>query len=330
MVASKLQALARTAPGGVFCSRELNDIGFGSGSITSMIRRCILHKEVHRWYSLVGAPLDPKACLHLPLRYAEELDSDGFAAVSDEGTLALFGAPGFALPCRPTLLIRRGRRMRVSDAPWDVQHVSEIPRVLRHRGVTTVHPLRAIADHARDPKVSDRVLRNAVDFIRNQLRLTQLDLAGEWATVTHPGGTRMMRMLADGVFDMESDGERDAHAALFQAYPPAPDCQVTVLGSLRADFAYVFSGLVLEYLGKPHDGKADEDATRGHALERAGLKVIYITKSMTRDDPRSFMAWVHGVRRDRERRILEGSLAQPHVPAQHGRLTPLRTLVPLG
>ena len=79
-------------------------------------------------------------------------------------------------------------------------------------------------------------------------------LVGRWKEIGHPGGRHLYAMK--GAFAQESEGERDAFAALFADDPYPPDCQVVLLERLRVDFAYLYAGLFMEYLGEPHNARS--------------------------------------------------------------------------
>ena len=104
---------------------------------------------------------------------------------------------------------------------------------------------------------------------------------------------------------------------------------MVLVEQLRVDFVFLSAALIIEYAGRVHDGQVDRDATRIYALERLGYRVIVVTRSMLRD-PAALVAHIHDVRLRRERMIAAGLLARPPLPPQPPRLTPLRTLTPLG
>ncbi|MEE8599699.1 hypothetical protein [Euzebya tangerina] len=156
------------------------------------------------------------------------------------------------------------------------------------------------------------------------------ELVHAWQLLTHAGATRLLRMAEAGDLEHESVAERTVYREVFQAFPPAPDCQVWLAPDIRVDYAYLAAGMVLEYLGEAaHAHSVDRDGTRTYALRRLGFDMFGITKSMLKDKP-GLAATVHSTRREREQLILDGRLPRPAVPAQPDRLTPLRTLHALG
>lgn len=342
--------LARRDPAGLVDSRALAAAGHGPAAVSRWVAAGLLERLAPGVLRVAGAPVPPTQCLHVPLRYLARSGSRQATASDDHGpsrpaarpdagagdalvtggaALAAMAVPGFPLPCRPLVLVQHGRRVRLRDAPFDVRQ-GDLARVTAERwqGVATVDPARALADLAGQSPLGDRPLRQAVYDVVNRLRIPVVDLVASWRGVRHPGATRLRRMADEGVFEVESEGEWDLFR-LFRQHPPLPDCQVVVTGWIRVDFVFLFAGLVLEYLGGVHDGRADEDATRVHAVERLGLEVMLVSRSMLRDGA-ALMAHVHERRRRREELMARGLLPRAPLPVQPPRLTPLRTLVPLG
>ena len=204
--------------------------------------------------------------------------------------------------------------------------LARVPRE-RHQGVGTADPAQALADIAWSGAPDDRALRVLVDAVRWHLGWSAVRLVGRWKEIGHPGGRHLYAMK--GAFAQESEGERDAFAALFADDPYPPDCQVVLLERLRVDFAYLYAGLFMEYLGEPHNTQVDADTTRTFALERPRYRGVGITKSMLRhaDLVREHL---HGLRLEREQLVGEGRLVLPPLPPQPPRLFPLRTLTPGG
>ncbi len=271
-------------------------------------------------------------CLHLPLRYLEmRRPSDCAPAIaSGHAVLAAMGTPGFELPSPPLILVELRQRPRDNPSTHTIRRtdLAGVERIAwRGLDLTVAH--RALADTALDVTVTDAVLRNALDHLRNTRQLLLHEAVEAWRSIPHDGARRLLAMYDAGVFDFESDGERSAFEALFVDHPPAPDCQVVLVGNLRCDFAFLSAALTIEYVGKVHDGRANEDSTRAFAIERIGHRTIRVSRSMIRE-PRPLMEHIHNLRREREHLISLGVLRRPPLPPQPPRRIPLRTLRPLG
>lgn len=322
--------LARRSAGGLLSLPDLASAGYDRRRAAAWARGGLLERVMPGWYRVAGWPVPPEQCLHVPLRYLAGCSTTGPPPLlSGEAALALRGTEGFALPCRPLVLVNQGRRVRLTGAPFTVRHVrlDQQPRE-RVQGLEVADPARSLADAALSPRTVDRTLRVAVDDLRNRYRLPAADLVARWqAEARHPGARRLLAMSE--AFEQDSEGERDAFARLFRCCPPLPDCQVQLTERFRVDFAFLFAALVIEYLGDVHDGQADRDTSRTFALERLGHRVIGVTRSMLRHSG-EVVAHIHAVRRDRERLMLEGRLRRPPLPPQPPRLVPLRTLTPSG
>lgn len=338
MVPTAVMELARRDPAGLISRAQLAQAGMSGPTVSRLVARGVLERLASGLFRVAGRPVPPTQCLHVPVRYltgSTETDPSALpprrrALITGVGALAAMGVPGFPLPCRPTALVDRGRRVRVTGVAFDVQR-AELRQVdgLRWQGVPTVTAARAIADLALDPAVSDQTLRQAVYDVVNAQRIRAVDLVRAWQAIRRVGAGRLVRMADAGIFDVESEGELDLYLNVFHRHPPLPDCQVLLAGQIRVDFVFLFAALVIEYVGGPHDGRADRDATRAAALQQLGHAVVFVSKSMVRDRA-GLATHLHGLRREREDLMARGLLRRPPLPRQPDRLVPLRTLVPLG
>lgn len=332
--------LALASPVGLIDSRSVLRAGYTSWDLTAWVDAGLLERIVLGWYRVAGHPVPPAQCLHLPLRYLERRQRNWTrepgswvppAALTGAAATAAYGARTFPLPLDPDVLVEQHRRVRVADPPFRVHHTDM--RALRWRrlgDLVLADPARTLRDLAADPEVTDVQVRTTVDALVNLLRLRVVDLIAEWTRLGGRGARRLLAMAASGTFDVESEGERVALATLFEEFPPAPDCQVWIAPDLRVDFVFVFAALILEYYGEEaHAGTVDRDGRRVWRLRRGHFDALIITKGMLRDRV-ELASYIHDVRRQRERDMLAGRIPRPPLPAQPGRRTPLRTLVPLG
>lgn len=266
-------------------------------------------------------------CLHLALRYLEQRRPDHRLPEIIGGTAALGvrGVTTFSLPRPPLVLTHSERRPRKPHDLFTTLRcdLSRVPHE-QVRGVTVADVPLALAHAADEPDVTGKQLRLAVDDLRGQRMLDLPAAARQWATMSTRGARRLLQMVADGDFEQESEGERDAFRRLFATHPPAPDCQVWLTPSIRVDFLFIAAALVVEYHGGDHDYTVDKDSTRGWALRNLGCEVIAVTKSMMRDSG-GLAAGIHRIRVQREHLIASGHLRPLQVPAQPPRLSPLRT-----
>lgn len=321
MLPSAVEGLTRRNAGLIDLG-EIRRLGFDRRRAAEWVTAGWLERVVPGVYRKPGAA-PPEQCLHIPLRYLHRDEP----VLTATGALAWFGTEGFELPCVPTVLVPRTRQLRLASAPFTIQRTALdlVPR-WAFRGLHVAAPARALADAALIPSTGDKALRVAVDHVRQRFGLHATQLVQEWQGIRHRGARRLLAMAAEGVFEQESEGERDAFQTVFRPHPPVPDCQVVLAGGVRVDFAFLFAALVIEYLGAVHNRQVDRDTRRTYGLERHGLRVIAMTKSMLRDAD-GLAAHIHGIRRHRERLMRQGLLRPPPLPAPGPRLTPLRTVM---
>lgn len=326
-------AVFHAAPGGVVTTRDLGRVGHHRFEVASWAAAGLTKRLLHGAYRLAEAPVPPDQCLHLPLRYLGQRTPRDFRtpAITGVGGLAAYDCGPFELPVHPLVLVDPRCRVRRSELPFSVRRTASDDGEDRvAMAVRVAEPARALADAALLRDVPDEALRQAIDDVRNVRLTTSWEIARRLPEVNHAGSRRLLAMVADGVLDQESDGERLAYNRLFVDHPPVPDCQVVVLRSFRVDFVYVSAGLVVEYYGRDaHRDRVERDATRVMALEQSGYRVIVVTHSMLRDAA-GLSHHIHSIRRQREQQIHHGEIRIPPLPLQPPRLTPLRTLHPFG
>lgn len=318
-------------PGLIATTRELTRLGFHRLEVAAWAREGLTERILHGLYRRADDPVPADQCLHVPLRYMAQRCGDRHALplITAEGGLAAIGVDLFTLPLEPLVLVARECRVRSPKLPFRVRHADlEELEPVSLKGLRLAPPWRLVADTALNPSRSDDELVHVVDALRHERLAEAFDLVQAWEAASgfHPGARRMCGIAATGVLEQESPGEREAFRVLFKAFPPLPDCQVVCHGAFRVDFVFLSAGLIIEYHGQAaHRDQVDRDATRIHALERAGYRVIVVTASMLRD-AEGLAAWIHRVRVDRARRISAGELPLPVLPPQPPRLVPLRTL----
>lgn len=331
---SDVVAAFERAPGRILGTRDLVALGHHRMTVAAWAADTHLERILHGLYRRADDPPPLDQGLHVAQRYLDLRRPAAHAEPLLSGGAALEVLLGSERRVhRPLVLVDGRTRPRLDELPFDVRRtlrVGALPPWCTVAGLRLVCPARGLADLAHDPAVTDVALRVAMDEIRNRRLLTTVELAERIGRGRGAGAARLRRVVDDGALEQESEGERTAFALLFGPRPPQPDCQVVCLGSLRVDFAFIAAGLVVEYHGDDaHRHRVDHDATRAHALERAGWRVIVVTATML-EDAASLAVWIHRIRREREQLIASGALRQPTLPPQPARLIPLRTLHPSG
>lgn len=325
-IPDRAQKVLRAAPGGLVPVRTLVRMGFHRQEVAAWAQGGLCDHPAHGVYGALEH--DPaQRRLHLPQTYLD------LRRPPEHGPSLLTGVAGLTahdvpdLPdLTPTVLVDRRCTARVPGLPFTTRR-TDLSRV----GADRAHKLRvrcaaeAVADAVVEDGVTPLHVRVAVDDLRNRGVFTLPDAVRTWSTMRGRGARTLMRWVDEGVFEQESEGERDAFRLLLAHDPPLADCQVEMVGPLRVDFVYLDAGYIIEYHGDPHNGTADADATRTDVFEQRGLRVKVVTKSMLRDAPR-VRAQIQHVRQDRAHRVRTGQLILPPLQPQPERVYPLRTL----
>lgn len=317
-------AAARFAAGhGVATLTELAAAGWDRFAVAAWATAGLVERLVPGLYRAVEAPRTGEQRVAVPLRYLDDEPRRGRepARVTGAAALALDGIEGFRVPDRPTVLVDPARRVRLPDAPFQVRRAQVPPRDRCHiAGFPAVRAGRALADAALDEAVTDKMLRVGFDHARWRGRVRLEQFAARMAELRGHRGARRLLVLHDaGDLLMESEGERAAFAALFAAYPPAPERQIWVLPGIRVDFVYLRAALVLEYLGKDaHAAQIEEDAARTWRLRRGGYEILPLTSGLL-PHAEALMRDVHRIRREREALAAEGRLLVAPLPPRPGR-----------
>lgn len=321
-------------PAGLFCRKQVFKAGHGDASITRWLRADLITRLAPGWYrddAVVRHPLERQ---HLVEAYFAMSSLDPLPVITGTAALECYGILGASASptAPPVILVPWSGRVRIRSTPFLVHHqrdLAEVP-VRRVNGLRVASPARALADaFAVEGTSLDEVVHLAYNTV-NALRLRPMELLEEWTRSRDLGSARLVELARTGVLDVESPAEWLLLQEVFGLFPPAPDPQVQVTERHRADFAYVFAALVLEYQSERfHTHRIDEDGVRMSDYRREGWDALAITKSMVRD-AQGTAELVHALRRQREEMMLEGRLPRPRLPRQGPRRSPLRTLVPLG
>lgn len=328
-----LATLFRTDPHLLLTTSELCAHGYSREQIIALAQLDEIDRLLHGLYTLADVEVPSTQRAAIPLRYLGQRQPEDHqpAVLTGPVPLAAHEVGPFHLTQIPTVNVDPRCRVRPDNHRFRVRRRPlDVDSIRMAKNLRTAPLGVCLADTAADNGVSDKALRLTVQQVRTKRLSDMPALRAEWRTIRNAGSRRLEELLAAGEFEFESEGERDAFHALFDGFPPQPDCQVLVLGQLRADFVFVSAGLIIEYYGKDvHASQVDADAARVHALEAAGWRVIVVTVSMLRN-ARRVAARIHAVRREREQRIQAGELLAPTLPSQPPRTRPLRTLLPFG
>jgi hypothetical protein len=149
--------------------------------------------------------------------------------------------------------------------------------------VTTGKPLRVAVDSARWRGLTHP----------ERLRRCAERLAGH----RHEGATRIMELLDEGTFEVESEGER-AMRPIFASLTPPPRWQHWVAPDIRVDMLLGDAPVVCEYLGEEAHGTVEQrkrDDERDRGLRRLGYLPVYVTKADL-EEPHVLLARVLGAR----------------------------------
>ena len=333
MLPPSVLALIQRDPAGLLRRRDVVALGFSDMAIRRWVDAELLARVARGLYRRPGRR-HPREELHIPLRYLEAKVGRGGVLTGAAGLSAL-GVPGVDVPAQPMVLLDHHLEVRVREAPWSIRN-ADLGAVWteHHHGLVVAEPARCLADLATEGPTlpTEEDLLDVVDATRSARQLSAPSLADRWASMRrHPGAVRLLDLYDRGLLDLDSAGERRAFDALFGRRPPAPDCQVWVLPSRRADFVFIAAALVIEYHGiAAHRDRIDADAVRAHELTAAGWHVIVVTRSLVRPHAERCASTIHQLRRTRERLIADGAIPRPSLPAQRRRRVPLQTVHPLG
>lgn len=327
-----LTTIAMQHPAGIITRRQILRCGATDREIHRWVRDGVLERHAPGHFRLASLPPHPQFDLHLPMTYLWDRPLPAPARLSGAAGLRALQVGGVEDLGPPLVLLPSGSQVRVRNAPWRTRYAD----LRRDEGLRLSHlrvasAARVLADLAEDG-AEEKALLVASDELRNRLRIGIVDLMAVWRELRLNGARRMLMLAEEGKLDAESMGERRALARLFAAHPPVPDQQVQVTPRRRADFAFVFAALIVEYNGEgPHAMQMDADAMRTSEIRAPGWDLVTVTRSMVQEDQAAITAErIHRIRLERESAMLSGALQRPPLPAQPPRRTPLRTVLPLG
>lgn len=306
----------------------MNAQGHDSTQISQWLQAGLLERLLPGWYRDPNDIVPPLQHILVAWAYLATLRPDSPLVLAGEAALAV-GGLDLPTPAIPLFLVEHGRRVRVPNQPFRTAQRRGLPRKPPDPTRLVLQPpAPAIADVLTERSLTDDQLRELVYRIMNHFRLSATDLVHAWNHLRPQQVSRLMALVADGSLQHESPAERSTLLDVLSQHPPAPDCQVWLAPGIRVDFVYLFAALVLEYHGEEaHEGTVDHDSNRAYTLNQLGNETLVITKSMKRDKA-GLATYIHQRRREREELFLTGRLRRPPLPAQPGRLVPLRTLHP--
>lgn len=216
------------------------------------------------------------------------------ARASGPAVLGMFGVEGFGSRDPFEVLVPRGRTVTnvgftvVPDPAPGADHA-------RLGCIPAVTATRGLLESART--IRGRRLRVGIDSAQ-WLRLTTLPKLERRAQALghHEGAMVVAAMIADGVFNQESEGERDL-ADFLATFDLPPLWQHWVTPRIRVDAVWLDVRLVLEYDGAIHQQEhiRIRDHERERELRRLGFVVVRITAADLRH-PQILRARLLGLR----------------------------------
>lgn len=274
---------------GLITRRQLLDYGHTAGEIEGMVERELLVVVQRAVYGPPGAGEPPERPA-----MARVLRSNG-GKLTGPHALALLGIEAFTTADQIWVLLPPGRRL--CNVDFEV-HEDPAPDYMNAKilCVPAVTATRSWVDTAA-VFGGTRPVRAAFDELRWR-GLTNVDRALRCAEHLRADG--VTALLGSGVFDYDSEGERDA-AVLMLGMRPQPVLQFKVSKRYRVDFCWPNVKLVVEYLGKRrHDGIDDEaiDLVRDAELRGLGYEIIYLRSGDLRA-PKATRARVEAAHRAR-------------------------------
>lgn len=249
---------------------------------------------------LRGAPIPPQQA-HMAATIRAR------ARLTGEGLLAMLGVEGCRLDARPAVVVEAGRR--VTGVSYAVFARDLCPTATASVGVIpAVRPEDAVLDFAADPHHDDRRVRTVTDAAqwKRVVDLGRLDRRAH-ELLGHPGARRYRAMRATGVFDVESEGERELLAFLGPFARFFRTRVTDVVPGRRLDLYEDASRLDLEYDGEDyHRGEAD--ALRDAEVRAHDVEVIRVRADDIRgSQAAATLARILAVRASRVARLARGA-----------------------
>ncbi|MGH3441519.1 MAG: hypothetical protein ACRDUY_05640 [Nitriliruptorales bacterium] len=248
------------------------------GQIDGLVRRRAFETVLYGVYRLAGS-----AVPHEQRGMAAVLRCWPTARLSGPYVLGLLGVEGFSLEDPFVVLVPRDRQ--ITNVPFRTVRTSwPLVRGPTARNIPIVAPGRAFMDAA--PLVTDRRLIVGIDSAgwRGTLRPDRL-VTTVRRDPRHPGSRVILRLLAQGVFEQESMGERELKPVLDGIDPPG-EWGVWVAPDIKVDFFWRDCQMAIEYAGRDHHTSApqrEKDAVRDARLRMLGIYVVHVTKEDLRD-----------------------------------------------
>jgi hypothetical protein len=283
---------------GVVTRPQLLELAFSSTVVDGWVRAEHLEKVVIAGVPLVGT-YRVRGCPDFPEQSARAAVERcrPRAALTGPVVLGGLGIEGFTWSS--TLMVRVPLDRWVTGVPFTVLRD---PLFDKHRATVGEMdgstPTRAIMDTALT--VRGKPLVTAIDSAKfksltSNGRLEQC--AAPLAALGHAGAITVQALLADGLLQQESHGERAMAPILSQLQPPVR-WQHWISSEIRVDAALADVPISVEYLGKAEHGgavKQAEDAERHRQVRRLGWHPIYVLKEHLRE-PAVLLARILGAR----------------------------------
>jgi Transcriptional regulator, AbiEi antitoxin len=284
---------------GIITRRQLTASGYTAGNIDGWRRRGHLVGVAHGVYRIPGAPRTPQQFI-----IATVLRAGTGAKAGPRTSAALHRLEGFTLGRGADVVVPPARK--VTAVPFQVHRfdvgdpdettLEAIP------ALTAARTLIEIAD-----SLPDRRLRIAVDSARRRQRVSLEQLVESCERLGHrPGAAVLGAMLEEGVFALDSEGERTLRETVFLGLDWQLEGQVTdLVPGRRLDLAERLSLMGFEYDSRAHHvlpTDRDNDGMRDLESADHGVLIVRITAGMIR---RHLEETRERIIRIRERRLRE-------------------------
>lgn len=219
------------------------------------------------------------------------------SALTGPALLGCLGVEGFTE--ESTIMVRVPMDRWVAKVPFTVLRDPLIAAERAALGpIRASTATRALIDAAM--VITGKPLRVAVDSARwrGLTRMRRLRRCAErLAAHRHEGAARIVALLDEGTFDVESEGER-AMRPVFASMTPPPRWQHWVAPDIRVDMLLADAPVVCEYLGEAAHGSGEQrarDDERDRRIRRLGYLPVYVTKDDLKQ-PQVLLARVLGAR----------------------------------
>ena len=277
-------------------------------NVDAWLRAGLLARTYRGVWHAPGAPETPhRNLMAAVLRCGDGARADGLA------TCWLLGIEGF----EPSIGVVVPKGQHVTGAPFRVKAtVIEDCDCRTAAMIPCLDATRALIEVA--PALSDKALRVAIDSARRLGLISVKRLETRCRELaTHTGARVLLRVLASGATDQESEGERVLARFLagFGGFDGIEWGVSDVVPGRRLDAYFRDALLVLEYDGRDHhvlptdrdaDGLRDLEI-RSVTVDGVSLEIIRITKGMLNRAPDQVREFVRRRREERRREIARAS-----------------------